>query len=86
VLSQAGWKPVVETYFNSLLLGPIALVRTLTRKRAPSNGKSDYELAGGVGGTINSMLSLPMRAEARAIERGVRLPAGVSIGMVCRPA
>ena len=83
VLTQAGWTPVVETYFNSLLLAPIALVRTLTRKKAASNGKSDYELAGG---PLNTMLTLPMRAEAQAIERGARLPAGVSIGMVCRPA
>ena len=83
VLTRAGWRPVVETYFNSLLLAPIALVRTLTREREPSNGRSDYELAGG---PLNTLLSLPMRAEARAIEHGARLPAGVSIGMVCRPA
>lgn len=84
VLERAGWQPMTETYFNSLLLAPIALVRTLARRRPPQeNGRSDYQLAGG---PMNTVLSLPMRAEARAIGRGARLPAGVSIGMVCRPA
>ena len=83
VLVRAGWTPIVETYFNSLLLGPIALVRTVARRRTREDGRSDYELAGG---PLNSVLSMPMRAEARAIARGARLPAGVSIGMVCRPA
>ena len=82
-LAGAGWRPVLQTYFNSLLLPPIALVRTLARRRAPRDGRSDYQLAGG---PLNRALELPMRAEAAVIGRGARLPAGVSIGMVCRPA
>ncbi len=36
-----------QTYFNSLLLPPIALVRTLARRRAPRDGRTDYELTEG---------------------------------------
>lgn len=83
VLTAAGWEPFVQTYFNSLLLAPIALVRLLTRRKEVVNGRSDYELAAG---PLNAALGLPMRAEAALIRHGARLPAGVSIGMVCRPA
>jgi SAM-dependent methyltransferase len=83
VLRAAGWEPIVETYFNSLLLAPIALVRLLTRRRQAADGNTDYELASG---SLNAVLQAPMRAEASLIRRGARLPAGVSIGMVCRPA
>lgn len=78
-LAGAGWRPVLQTYFNSLLLPPIAAVRTFARDREGS----DYELTEG---PLNRVLELPMRAEAEAIRHGARLPAGVSIGMVCRPA
>jgi SAM-dependent methyltransferase len=73
----AGWRPLVETYFNSLLLAPIAATRLLTR----SDG-SDYERTGPL---LNRALTVPMRAEAAAIARGARLPAGVSVGMVAEP-
>jgi SAM-dependent methyltransferase len=80
-LAAAGWRAEVLTYFNSLLLPPIALVRLLARRRAAQ--RTDYQLTGGL---VNRLLELPMRAEAALIERGARFPAGVSIGMVCRPA
>ena len=82
-LAAAGWRPVLITYFNSLLLPPIALVRTLARRRAPRDGRTDYQLTGAA---LNRMLELPLRAEASLIARGARFPAGVSIGVVCRPA
>jgi SAM-dependent methyltransferase len=78
----AGWEPTFATYFNSILLPPIALVRALARRGEPKE-HGDMELTPG---RLNGVLSLPMRAEAGLIRRGVRLPAGVSIGMVCRPA
>jgi len=83
VLAGAGWVPVTETYFNSLLLAPIALVRMLRRGRLGPGARSDYDLSGGA---LNTVLSWPMRAEAWLLGRGGRLPAGVSIAMVCRPA
>jgi hypothetical protein len=79
-LAAAGWRPVLMTYFNSLLLPPIALVRMIARRRA--GARTDYQLTGGL---MNQLLELPMRAEARLIARGLRFPAGVSIGVVCRP-
>jgi SAM-dependent methyltransferase len=78
-LTSAGWRPVLQTYFNSILLAPIALVRTVSK----DGERSDYDMAPG---PLNQALSLPMRAEAAFIARGGRLPAGVSIGMVCTAA
>jgi SAM-dependent methyltransferase len=78
-LIGAGWRPVVQTYFNSILLAPIALVRTVSKNGA----RSDYDMAPG---PLNQALFLPMRTEAALIARGGRLPAGVSIGMVCSAA
>jgi SAM-dependent methyltransferase len=80
-LAAAGWRADVITYFNALLLPPIALVRLLARRKAGQ--RTDYQLTGGV---VNRLLELPMRAEAALIARGMRFPAGVSIGVVCRPA
>jgi SAM-dependent methyltransferase len=83
VAERAGWTPVESSYFNTALLPPIALVRTLTRRREPRNGRSDYQLTEG---RLNTVLALPMRGEASLIRRGARLPAGVSIGMLARAA
>lgn len=78
-----GWRVEVGTYFNTALLPPIATVRMLGRRRPVSDdGRSDYELTTG---PLNTILERPMQAEAALIARGASLPAGVSIGMVCRP-
>jgi SAM-dependent methyltransferase len=76
VLTAAGWRPLVQTYFNSILLAPIAVVRLV----AGDAQRSDYDLAPR---PLNEALYLPMRTEAAFIAHGGRLPAGVSIGMVC---
>ena len=76
VLAAAGWRPVVQTYFNSILLAPIALVRLVSSDKP----RSDYDMAPK---PLNEALYLPMRTEAAFIQHGGRLPAGVSIGMVC---
>lgn len=78
----AGWRVIFSTYFNSLLLPPIAAVRAFRRGQVDEDARSDYEIGRG----INGLLELPMRAEARAIRGGARFPAGVSIGMVCQAA
>ncbi|MFP5389260.1 MAG: class I SAM-dependent methyltransferase [Thermoleophilia bacterium] len=78
-VESCGWKTQTATYFNSILLPPIALAKRLPRR---SNGsKADLERTPA---TLNAPLSLPMRFEARLIRAGIRLPAGVSIGIVCR--
>jgi hypothetical protein len=64
------------------MLAPVAVVRTLQRHLAGGNGRSDLHLSPP---SLDRWLELPVRAEARLIERGVSLPAGVSLGMVCTP-
>ncbi len=79
MVAQAGWQPVVRSYFFSFLLPAVAAVRT-ARRLAPGRGRSDLALAPAA---LGRALELPVLAEAKLIERGVRLPAGVSVGMVC---
>jgi SAM-dependent methyltransferase len=79
--ADRGWQPTLATYFYSTLLPPVAAVRVLQRMRSGGNGKSDLELSPGA---LNRWLELPGRGEAELIKRGVALPAGVSLGMVCR--
>jgi SAM-dependent methyltransferase len=75
----AGWQPKFATYFNTILLPPIALARSLPRR---SNGKkADLDRTPAA---LDAPLSLPMRLEARLIRAGASLPAGVSVGIVCR--
>lgn len=74
----AGWQVEAASYFNALLLPPIALVRLAERLGFRRAG-SDYELTPG---PLNGLLELPLRGEARLIARGLRLPAGVSVGLL----
>lgn len=76
----AGWSPAVETYFFATALPAVAAVRTLRRWRSSGHGRSDLSLPPA---PVNRLLELPTLAEAKAIEHGARLPAGVSVGMVC---
>jgi SAM-dependent methyltransferase len=76
-VQEAGWEPVFATYFNTLLLPPIALAKKLPRRG--ESGDLDRTPA-----SMDGLLSLPMRLEARLIRAGVSLPAGVSVGILCR--
>jgi SAM-dependent methyltransferase len=78
-LAEAGWRPVLRTYYNSALLPPIAMVRAVRR----DSQHSDYDVSSPL---LNRALVVPMRAEATLIRAGMRLPFGVSIAMVCAPA
>jgi SAM-dependent methyltransferase len=80
-LRAGGFEPLVSTYFNTALLPPIAAVRTLGRLRSASDDSERPDLELTPSG-LNRLLAQPMRAEAALIERGARLPAGVSIGVV----
>jgi hypothetical protein len=62
------------------MLPPVALVRTVQRLRRNGNGKSDLHLSPSV---LDRWLELPVQGEASLIKRGMSLPAGVSLGMVC---
>lgn len=76
-----GWEPSLTTYFYTTMLAPVAAVRMLQRVSSNGNGKSDLEASPSA---LNRWLELPVRGEAELIRRGVSLPAGVSLGMVCR--
>jgi SAM-dependent methyltransferase len=78
----AGWRIERATYFNSTLLPPIAAVR-LAQRLLPAGERTDYQRTPRA---LNAALESVMRAEARLIGRGIGLPAGVSIGLVCQPA
>jgi SAM-dependent methyltransferase len=78
-VEAAGWEPRIATYFNTLLLPPIALARRLSKLTGRKGAEVDATPAG-----LDGILSLPMRLEARMIRAGLRLPAGVSVGIVCR--
>lgn len=77
---EAGWEPHFCTHFNTILLPPIALAR-----RLPSCGGESTELER-TPAALDSLLSMPMRLEAKLVARGLSLPAGVSLGLVCRRA
>lgn len=79
-VSATGWEPVVSSYYYSAVLPAVAGVRALRKLRPRQNGRSDLALTPP---WINRVLELPVRAEATLVERGGRLPAGVSVGMVC---
>lgn len=77
-VEEAGWEPLAATYFNTLLLPPIAAAKKLRRS---SEGSGDLDRTPA---WLDGLLSLPMRMEARLIGAGIGLPAGVSVGIVCR--
>jgi SAM-dependent methyltransferase len=80
---EAGWRPVFATYFNTVLLPPIALARAFRRGSRTADDSSDYNLTPAA---LDRVLGAPMQAEARLIASGARLPAGVSVGIVCTTA
>lgn len=76
---RCGWQARIETYFNSFLLPPISLAKRFPQRS--NDRKADLERTPRA---LNAPLSVPMRVEAALIRRGLSLPAGVSVGMVCR--
>ena len=74
---EAGWRLGRMTSFNSFLLPLAAAVRLAQRRRRPdSNYNPELNLGPG---WLNSVLEQPLRAEARWLDRGGRLPAGLSL-------
>ncbi len=78
-VTGAGWDPVVTTSFNSLLLPVVAAARLVSR-RSSRPGRTDLDRTPA---HVNRALEVPFALEASAIARGARLPAGVSLGMLC---
>jgi SAM-dependent methyltransferase len=77
VAEHAGWRPVLTTYFNSLLL-PIAVVlRVLDRvNRKTTESSLDLWVPPE---PFNWLLERPLEIEAHVIARGGRIPAGLSL-------
>ncbi|MDQ2897926.1 MAG: class I SAM-dependent methyltransferase [Actinomycetota bacterium] len=83
-VTAAGWNVCRISSFNSLLLAPAAAVRLAQRRRGPNDG---YTTDLDVGPQwLNSVLELPLRAEAAWLARGGTLPAGLSLVAVLRRA
>jgi SAM-dependent methyltransferase len=79
---DAGWRVERITSFNSMLLAPAAAVR-LAERRWRRNGSADATLHLGPE-WINRALETPLRIEARWLERGRTLSAGLSLMAVLR--
>lgn len=78
---EAGWTVGRTSYFNTVLLPPIAAVRWIRQRRGPAFAPTELAQTGP--GT-NHLLRVPMALEARLIAAGARLPTGVSIACQCR--
>jgi SAM-dependent methyltransferase len=78
----AGWEVERSTYFNSLLLPGVAAARLVARS-SKRQGHTDLDRTPAL---LNAALEAPMKLEAALIRRGMRFPAGVSLGLVCRRA
>lgn len=82
-MARSDWRVEYLTYFNAVLLAPIAVARgadRIIRRRGGGRGtRSDYQRTPAA---LNRILAAPMQLEARAVAHGAQLPAGVSIGLV----
>jgi len=78
---ETGWELVRDTYFDSVLLAPAAVVRLAQRARRGSTHRSDLSLTPP---RLDRLLELPLRVEASASRAGARLPAGLSLLAVFR--
>jgi SAM-dependent methyltransferase len=74
--TDAGWAPVRDSYFNSLLLPPAAVVRLAERRSQRARTRSDLAWTPR---WLDGLLEWPLRAEARTVGAGHRLPAGLSL-------
>lgn len=86
---EAGWQTFSTTHFNGVLLPAAALHRGLARLRgagagAGTNGDRAVSDLERTPGRLNTLLERPLKLEARAIARGRRIPAGLSLLAVFR--
>ncbi len=76
-LAESGWRLERMTSFNSLLLGPAALVRLLHRWHVVANPyTTELQLPPR---WLNAALELPLWLESRWLASGRTLPAGLSL-------
>jgi SAM-dependent methyltransferase len=77
--AQAGWARLRDTYFNTILFPPAAMVRLARRRRAGSRSELTFTPP-----AFDRLLEAPPRREAALIAAGHRLPFGLSLLMVLR--
>jgi SAM-dependent methyltransferase len=73
---EVGWYHLRDSYFNSLLLAPAALVRLTRRRPHDDSARSELELTPG---WLDGLLEWPLRLEAAVLRHGARLPFGLSL-------
>jgi SAM-dependent methyltransferase len=84
-VNEAGWSIKHATYFNSLLLPGVALARSAARlAEKRGGGRPGHTDLDRTPVALNRLLEVPFRLEATWIGAGRALPAGVSIGLLCR--
>ncbi|MCO5325912.1 MAG: methyltransferase domain-containing protein [Solirubrobacterales bacterium] len=84
-LERSGLRRQRATYFNTLLMPPIAAVRLLSRLLPEREARSDFDRpVGRLGGIANRLLATIFGAEAHIVP-AVSLPFGVSVLVVARP-
>jgi SAM-dependent methyltransferase len=82
VAERAGWQQVRTTYFNSLLLPVAIMLRALDRLNTKTTESSlDLWVPPQ---PLNWLLERPLAIEAALIQRGGRIPAGLSLLAVFR--
>src|SRR5947209_5130832 len=77
VAVEAGWNLRRLTSFNSVLLAPAAAVRLAQRRRRIDGGYTPEVSLGPA--WLNSLLEMPLRAEARWLSTERTLPVGLSL-------
>lgn len=78
---EAGWRVRRTSYFNTVLLPPIAAVRWVRQRRGSAFAPTELAQTGPA---ANRLLRVPLALEARLVGAGVRLPTGVSIACLCQ--
>jgi SAM-dependent methyltransferase len=73
---EAGWYHLRDSYFNSLLLAPAAVVRLTRRRPRADSARSELALTPG---WLDGLLEWPLRLEAAVLRGGARLPFGLSL-------
>jgi SAM-dependent methyltransferase len=80
--AAAGWEVIRSTYFNGLLL-PIAIIHRRLTRRSHFVGEPVSDLQR-TAEPLNTLLELPLAAEAAMIGSGLRIPAGLSLAALLR--
>jgi SAM-dependent methyltransferase len=73
---EVGWYHLRDSYFNSVLLAPAALVRLTRRQHHAASSRSELDLTPG---WLDGLLEWPLRLEAALLRGGARLPFGLSL-------